>query len=79
MVPGYDGGGGEVDGLELPAPEALCGGCECLQAFEQEVALEGEVAHFIPQEFLGDGLDDGITATKCEESKIDLGDEFGSE
>jgi hypothetical protein len=79
VVPGDDGGGGEVDGLELPAPEALCGGCECLETFEKEVALEGEVAHFIAQEFLGDGLDDRIAATQSEETKIDFGDEFGRE
>ena len=79
MVPGDDSGGGEVDGLELPAPEPLHGGCERLQALEEEVTLEGEVAHFIAQEFFGDGLHDGIAATKGEEAEIDLGDEFGGE
>jgi len=79
VVPGDDGGGGEVDGLELPAPEALHGGCESLEAFEQEVALEGEMAHFIAQELFGDGLDDGIAAAQGEQAEIDFGDEFGGE
>ena len=77
MIPSDDGGSGEVDGLELPAPEALHGGSERLQTLEEEVALEGEVAHFIAQEFFGDGLDDGVAATQSEEAEIDFGDEFG--
>jgi len=79
MVPGDDGGGGEVDDLELPAPETLHGGSECLQALKEKVALEGEVAHFIAQELFGDGLDDGIAAAQGEETEIDFGDEFGRE
>jgi len=79
MIPGDDAGGGEVDGPELPAPKTLHCGSECLEAFEQEVALEGEVAHFIAQEFFGDGLNNGITATQRKQTEINFGDEFGCE
>ena len=64
MVPGDDAGGCEVDGLELPAPEAFHGRSECPEAFEQKVALEGEMSHFIAQEFFCDGLDDGIVTAQ---------------
>jgi len=79
MVPGDNSSGDEMDGLELPAPEALHGGRECFQALKEEVALEGEVAHFIAQEFFGDGLDDGIAATQGEQAKIDFSYKFGCE
>jgi len=68
-----------VDGLELPAPEPLHGGSECLETFEQKVALEGEMAHLVAQELFGNGLDDGIAATQGEQAEINFRDEFGGE
>jgi hypothetical protein len=77
MIPGDDEGGAEVDELKLPAPQTLHGGRERLQTLEQEVALKGEMAHFIPQELPGDGLHHWIAATQRKQAEIDLCDEFG--
>jgi len=63
VIPGDDAGGRKVDGLKLPAPETLHGRSECLETFEQEVTLEGEMAHLIAQELFGDRLHDRIAAT----------------
>ncbi len=79
MIPGDNDGRGSVDSPELPAPKTLHGGCESLQALEQEVALEGEMPHLVTQQFLGDDLHDGITATQREQAKIDFGDELSGE
>lgn len=79
MIPGDNDGRGSVDSPELQAPKTLHGGCECLQALKQEVALEGEMPHLVAQEFFCDDLHDGITATQREQSKIDFGDELGGE
>jgi hypothetical protein len=68
-----------VDELELPAPETLHGRGESLETFEQEVALERKVAHFIAQDFFGNGLHNGVAATQREQTVVSFGNEFRSE
>ena len=79
MIPRDDGGDEAVDEAELQAPQSARGGREVLQTLGEELALEFQVLHLVPQQLVGDLFHRRIGAAKVEKTKVHLGDQFGGE